>query len=86
MYINNNSVLAKVLRPYLVGEFVEVGLQVVLLDVKEAVILHVRGTERENVDGGQTRLFTRRHKHNDRFVWRVLHDGVVRRPRHRDDP
>ena len=87
LYINNNSLfLAKGFRLYLVSELIKVRFQVFLLDVQETVILHVRGTKREDVDGGQSGLFTRRHKHNDRFVWRVLHDGVVRRPRHGDDP
>ena len=60
-------------------------MQVVLFHVQEAVVLHVGGAEGQDIDGGETRLLTRRHEHDDRLGRRVDDDRVVNRLRHGDD-
>lgn len=42
-------------------------------------------TERQDVDGSEACLLSRRHEHDDGLRWRVTHDRVVRRLRHGDD-
>ena len=70
---------------HLVVDLVDVGLQVLLANMQEAVGLCVRSAEGEDVDGGEARLFAGRHKDNGGFARRVLHDGVIHRLRHGDD-
>ncbi len=70
---------------YLISDSIQVGLQIALGHVQEAIVLHVSSAERQDVDGSQSRLLPRWYKHYDWFLWRVLQYGVVRWLGHSND-
>jgi hypothetical protein len=67
-----------------VRQMVEVGLQVRLLDVEEAVRRVVRAAVRHDVICGETALAARGDEDDHGLRRCVLHDGKVRRLGHRD--
>ena len=71
-----NTVLQGLHEP-LVVDMVEMRLEVVELDVEEAVAVRVRAAVRDDVVCGQPALATRGDEDDDRLCWRVLDHSEI---------
>ena len=85
LLLTKYSSLKYPLSTHLISHLGQVRLQVLLRAVQEPVVLHVRGAEGEDVDGGQAGLLPGRHVHHHWLLGGVLHDGVVGRLGHGHD-
>lgn len=72
------------LHQALVGDMVEMRLEVRKLDVEEPIFIPVCGTVGQNVVHGELALLPGRHKDDNRLRWGVFDDGQICGLRHGD--
>ena len=63
--------------PHLIFDVLQVGCEVILHTVKEALWLSISSAVGKQVNCSQTCLLARGNKDNDRLLWRILADGIV---------